>query len=238
MAFRHVVGGLVIGAVGLACAGGPAAPTAPTAEAPLEAPVAAPEPARAPRGAPAPQADAECIPKEYACRGNELWRCGGGHWKLVKDCAATDAPYCMLDNEDGGPQFEGHCSTILAACPFVDVYTDAGWVTTGEILRNLNRPALYGSQSLPLPADAVVDGHVILRLAERKPETTYLDAVWLEVGGRRILPVGCSADQPACAIDRVFDELRPGAVRTFEFDVPVGGEPVLWAHGYYLPDRP
>lgn len=217
--------GVVVLLWSLACAEAES-PPAPT-------PSPTPSPTLSPAPSPSPKPEESCTPKQTECRGQQLWKCGQQGWKLVDDCGAK-GHFCLSGGEEGPPPFfNGTCSPIAVACPFVDVETDEGWVTVGEILRNLNRPALYGSQSLTLPASAVRDGQLVVRLAERKAEVTHLDALWVEVAGRKLLPEGCQGLE--CAIDGRWLDLREGEERSWVFSIPRGGDVTLWAHGYYTP---
>lgn len=122
----------------------------------------------------------------------------------------------------------------LAACPFVYALTDAGAVRVGEILRDLRGARAYSLQSLALPhATARV------RLAEEKPEVTYLDEVLLEVDGVELRPLACRGDPvPAyCRADQVPFVMRRGDTLDLAFEAGAGdGEVTLFARGYYLPD--
>jgi len=79
-----------------------------------------------------------------------------------------------------------------AACPYVVV----GGHDIGEILRNLDNPEKEAEQTLQLPLADLNDaknqtGALSIMLEERKAETTFLDAIWLEVDGQKILPTMC-----------------------------------------------
>ena len=120
----------------------------------------------------------------------------------------------------------------------------AGWRRRGEILRNLNEPARAGVQSLDLtlPARFVQSGpggaQVTVELREEKQETTYLDAIALEVDGLRYPPRDCAADLPHCHADGVHHLLRPGERLRLQFDLAAtrpGAAVRLWARGYYVP---
>lgn len=121
----------------------------------------------------------------------------------------------------------------LAACPFVyAVDAGGGAVRVGEILRDLRGARAYSLQSLPLPR-----GTTRVRIAEEKPEVTYLDEVVLEAGGVELRPLACrGAPVPAyCAADQVPFILRQGDALELSFDAPAGAEATLFARGYYLP---
>jgi hypothetical protein len=123
----------------------------------------------------------------------------------------------------------------LSACPFVYAVSDSGAATrVGEILRDLRGERAYSLQSLPLPA-----GTTRVRLAEEKPEVTYLDEVVLEVEGVELRPLACrGAPVPAyCAADRVPFVMRQGDTLDLEFDAPAGREHTLFARGYYVPSE-
>jgi hypothetical protein len=120
----------------------------------------------------------------------------------------------------------------LSACPFVYAVTDAGATRVGEILRDLRGARAYSLQSLVLPR-----GTTHIRLAEEKPEVTYLDEIVLEAGGVEIRPLACrGAPVPAyCRADRVPYVLRRGDSLDLVFDSEGDGEVTLFARGYYVP---
>jgi hypothetical protein len=120
----------------------------------------------------------------------------------------------------------------LAACPFVYALGDTGAVRVGEILRDLRGARAYSLQSLALPA-----GTTRVRVAEEKPEVTYLDEVLLEVDGVELRPLACRGWAPPayCAADHVPFVLRQGDTLDLTFDGPAGAAHTLFARGYYLP---
>jgi hypothetical protein len=138
----------------------------------------------------------------------------------------------MLEVERSDTADAQDCSQ-LAACPFVYAVTDAGAVRIGEILRDLRGESAYSLQSLLLPR-----GTTRVRLAEEKPEVTYVDEVVLVVDGVELRPLACrGAPVPAyCAADHVPFVLRRGDTLDLTFDDARGDDVTLFARGYYLPD--
>jgi hypothetical protein len=123
----------------------------------------------------------------------------------------------------------------LSACPFVyELDGTAEPQLAGEILRDLRGRAAYAWQSLALAMQGA--GTIRVRLAEEKPEVTYLDEVYVVVGGKRVDPKACaSAPAPAyCAADQRPYVMRQGDVLDLELDVPAGAR-TLEARGYYVP---
>lgn len=107
----------------------------------------------------------------------------------------------------------------------------------GEILRNLGSVELNAHQSLPLDLSgaAQVNGMVHVQLREEKPETTYLDSVWLSADGRALPPVACDG-QSYCNTDNRFHRIAPGERLDLYFAVPPTAEQVrLEAVGHYIP---
>ncbi len=128
---------------------------------------------------------------------------------------------------------------MLAACPFVYLLGEGAPVRVGEILRNLRGPRAHSLQSLPLPPLAGRGRWLRLRLAEEKPEATYLDEVYLEADGTRIPPQACTrgtSEPQYCEADRRFWTLGPGEVLELSFHLPPKVHRLaLWARGYYVP---
>lgn len=126
----------------------------------------------------------------------------------------------------------------MAACPFVYVAGAFGRERHGEILRNLRNASLETSQTLSLPARSVLGGKVRVRLAERKPETTFLDSVRLVVDGRSIAPESCGGAAAWCERDGNRHVMNPGDSLDLVFmvgDVAPGARIELEAAGYYVP---
>lgn len=138
--------------------------------------------------------------------------------------------------EDTGPAVE--CAD-LSACPFVYAVTGDGEVLLGEILRNLRGARSYALQSLAVPP---ASGRVVrLVLKEEKPEVTYLDEIYLEVGGLRVQPRACAQRGAApvyCDAELGAHVLRQGDVLPLAFDLPPdldASAPLLFARGHYVP---
>ncbi|RLB56681.1 MAG: hypothetical protein DRJ42_02520 [Deltaproteobacteria bacterium] len=124
---------------------------------------------------------------------------------------------------------------MLAACPYVYVLGAGDPVLAGEILRNLRGSAAYAEQSLSVAGAAGTPLHI--RLAEEKPEVTYLDAVYVEDNGVRVSPRSCTEAFPGpayCIADGIAFVLRQGDTLDLTFDAP-GTTVELRATGYYVP---
>lgn len=127
-----------------------------------------------------------------------------------------------------------------AACPYVYVHSGSGWFFVGEVLRNLHSPSLESTQALELPLTAVKNGRVRVRIAERKPEITHLDDVYLDVDGQHVLPTQCAQRTLFCGMDNQRLSLSKGESIELDFVLPEGAPPKtlhLWAKGYYVPIR-
>jgi len=101
------------------------------------------------------------------------------------------------------------------ACPFVYVVTSGGEVRVAPILVGRSRPSLVGVDTVPLPPCAE-GGPLWVELREEDPETTHIEAVWLEVDGRRLDPVegrGPVVLRRGEVLRLRFDGLRRGAAR-------------------------
>jgi hypothetical protein len=123
----------------------------------------------------------------------------------------------------------------LAACPYVYVVDAAGARRVGEVLRNVRGEAAYTLQSLDLPAPTA--SAMTIRIAEEKPEITYLDEVYVEIDGVRHAPRACAAEAPPayCAADHVPYVMREGDALDLELDVAIDGAAAIFARGYYIP---
>ncbi len=125
-----------------------------------------------------------------------------------------------------------------AACPHVYAGRgDAAPEFQGEILRHLAGRKLEARQSLALTTETECGSPVRVRLSENKPEITYLDEVYLQVGDRRIPPGDCAVAR-YCANDGRYHRLAPGDSLELVFDIPdrLACTPAtLVADGYYAP---
>jgi len=138
------------------------------------------------------------------------------------------------DSEKTSGKFD---ETQCAACPYVFVRGPAGERLVGEILRDVRGRSAETTQSLALPASAVVQGVLHVRVAELKPETTYVDVLYITAGDRTVFARDC--DGAWCQRDASYEVLHRGDTRELVFEVGAlaPGETVtLWATGYYVPD--
>ena len=152
-------------------------------------------------------------------------------WKLVKGKGFEAA-----GEKKSGTYDEDQC----AACPYVYLHTEDGARFQGEVLRYQAGAGAYRADALAL-ADppAIAGGMIRIELREAKPETTYLDAIQLDVDGELVDPADCNdAGGTPCAADHRFTVIRHGEVRAFAF--PWRGAPprsvTVRATGYYVPD--
>ncbi len=126
--------------------------------------------------------------------------------------------------------------TVASACPFVYAAAKGQPLRLqGEILRQLRASSLEGRQRLAL--DTPCDESIAVRLAEHKPEITFLDEVYLEVDGARINPASCSSRQAYCSDDGQYHRLEPDDVLDLTFEVERSScqSVSLVADGYYIP---
>jgi hypothetical protein len=121
------------------------------------------------------------------------------------------------------------------ACPHVYGFASGvqSWQLEGAILRGLVGASAQAEQTLALHD---FDGRVSIR--EEEPETTYLDALWVEVdddqGQRAIFR---AADPRLTTPDGDMVTLHPGDVLELAFPGAHAGSATLHAVGYYVPLR-
>lgn len=172
---------------------------------------------------------------------------GGGMLKLRYD-ECPDA-FCVTYTLAAGRLSAGqvitkrvHDPDECAACPHVYVLEAAGFAHKGEILRDLRRPELAAAQRLAFTRPQrfrAERGVITVEIREQEPETSFIDALALELDGRRILPIVCRAGEAAiCSEDGRPAILRQGEVLSLEFEVgelTADSKLALWAVGYYVP---
>jgi hypothetical protein len=157
----------------------------------------------------------------------------------------ASSDYQVVTIEPGGQ----HTITITLtdrdgwACPWVYVFNGQTFARRSEILRNLNAKTLETTQRAPLGVVSAQNGLIRLQIREEKPETTYLDALYLEVAGTPVWPE--PHQRLLVSVDQNYLVLRPGDVYELTFDVSdLAGDGVLveaavMATGYYdtLPEK-
>ncbi len=117
-------------------------------------------------------------------------------------------------------------------CPYV--YAGSSQTKLGEILRDQVGTEKWKNQFIEIPRNLVaVDGSLSIVVAEEKPdEITYIDAMWLEVGGQRIRADRCEA--ATCVQDRSTLSLSQGQSTRLQFsNIPATGTIRFFANGYY-----
>jgi hypothetical protein len=124
-----------------------------------------------------------------------------------------------------------------SACPFVATSFDGGpFVEHGTILTNLHAATLEATQSLALAGPAACH-RVVVRVTEREPETTYLDAIAIAIDGTRVVPASCPG-AAYCSDDGVYHRLERGERIDVELALPPGTDCSalrVLADGYYVP---
>lgn len=126
-------------------------------------------------------------------------------------------------------------SNGCAACPFVEVWTQQGWVRIGEILRHIDAPEKKSWDKLSL---VHTGGRLTIRLLEEKAEITKLDAIGIRTNDRFILPTTCGSSLARwCKLDGSVFEMVEGDIQVFHFDLPLQalGKVSLEAFGHYEP---
>lgn len=103
------------------------------------------------------------------------------------------------------------------ACPWLYVFDGQTFERRTEILRNLNSPAREDTEITPIGPAAVVDGYIVIRVAEEKAEVTTLDALALLIDGETVPAEG---DPALAAVDGVYLVLRQGEARDLRFRAP------------------
>jgi hypothetical protein len=123
------------------------------------------------------------------------------------------------------------------SCPWLYVWDGTGFVRRTEIIADLFGPDLEATQRTDVGSVIVQNGVAVVRISEEKQETSYLDAIWLEIVGTTALP-----DVPAlAAVDGERVTLGTGQYLdvTFRTDLPDGQYPAaVAATGYYVPAVP
>jgi hypothetical protein len=126
------------------------------------------------------------------------------------------------------------------ACPWVYAYNGTVFERRSEILRNLKSKSLETTQRHPLGPVPVQNGVIRLQIREEKPETTYLDALFLELGGIPIRPdTGSHQAGLVSSVDGHYLILRQGDMYELTFDVSAlagdndSVEFVIVSAGYY-----
>lgn len=122
-----------------------------------------------------------------------------------------------------------------SACPYVFVDGDEGYQFVDTIVRNLVGKDVAALQYVQLPATQRTTFKI--RIAERESEVSYLDEIYVTVGGIRFdastRQLDARGPQQGDAVT-----LHYGGQIDLTFDIGVhaaNADIKLWAHGYYQP---
>lgn len=124
------------------------------------------------------------------------------------------------------------------SCPFLLVARAGQFVELGQILIDRYLPSKQGTDRRQTIAE-VVGGQITVKLAEREPEVSHIDAVEVWYRGQKLQPVGTSPTA-ARAIDGSAHTLATGDELTMHFQAPVRSgdlEIEIRVNGYYILDR-
>lgn len=123
--------------------------------------------------------------------------------------------------------------TQCAACPLLVQVGGPAPHHVGELLRHQRAATLERTDRLPL--GWVPAGDLHLRLVELKPETTLLDAIYVELDGVRVSPRHCGDH---CVVDGARTPIPAGGALDLTFPLPTAGSATVVGHGYYVPHQP
>ena len=126
------------------------------------------------------------------------------------------------------------------ACPWLYVFDGTRFERRTEVLRNLRGPQHELTETTPIGAVKVVDGAVIVRLAEEKDEVSYIDSFALVTSAGMIAAEADTETMAKLASDDGnYLVLRKGEAVELRFPAPVGladGSSVaVVVDGYYVP---
>lgn len=125
---------------------------------------------------------------------------------------------------------------LCISCPWIEIEGVAPFVT----LRHRSSKERRGTDTVALARVPVRGGRVRVRVSEREPETTYLDALVLRVGSQTLLPAG-GARSPLAAADGAPVAIERGGAIDVVYELPpelASSEAVdleLVATGHYEP---
>jgi hypothetical protein len=105
---------------------------------------------------------------------------------------------------------------LCISCPWLVVFQDGQRVEAGQVLVDRYTRKRYGTDVVTTQAD-VVDGVLVVRLEEREPEVSFIDAVVVRAGGDELRPMR-RTPKAVRAIDDAATELRLGEAIELRFD--------------------
>ncbi len=158
---------------------------------------------------------------------------GGGastdYWK-IKIASGENAIIVSLTDRDGW------------ACPWLYVYDGRAFERRTEILRNVRGRQNERTEVSSIGQVEVVDGFVVLRIAEEKRELTFIDEFYILVDGVKVQVEGDSgAAVSVIAKDGDYLILAEGEFHEFRFRLPEMFTARRWGvvsvvvSGYYVP---
>ena len=129
---------------------------------------------------------------------------------------------------------------LCISCPWLVVFRDGERVEAGQVLVDRYTRRRYGTDVVTTQAD-VVDGVLVVRIEEREPEVSFLDAVVVRAEGRELRPLR-RTPKAVRAMDDEAHALRLGDAIELRFDagkLPDGPVDIeIEVSGHYEPIGP
>ena len=129
----------------------------------------------------------------------------------------------------------------MAACPYVYLIEDDKLEFKGEILRYLNVDYAEVWQKLSISSKSKINNKIRIVISEEKEEETYLNAVYLLVDNKKIIPkIKSNKIELILKDDEQYLKLVKGDKIELEFALPKDCSVKtfdLFGKGYYLPKK-
>jgi hypothetical protein len=122
------------------------------------------------------------------------------------------------------------------ACPWLYIYDGRDFERRTEVLRNLRGPGSERTEITRLGTVPVIDGAIIVRISEEKPEIAFIDALYLIVDGKRVpAEAAPGVTTRVAAQDHDYLILTAGESYEFRFAVPDAAQVSIGVTGFYVP---
>ena len=167
------------------------------------------------------------------------FHCEHGRYPTIRGEYALSDYFIRRINYYEQPEDEVDWENV-AACPFVYLNQNIENKFQGEILRHLDKQNKEGWQRLKVFPENIENGKIKITLSEEKDEETYLNALYLEVNDKKILPT--ITDNQINKIIRDDDKyltIKKGDFLEFTFPYESSDLSNVYLHakGFYIPTK-
>lgn len=160
-----------------------------------------------------------------------------GRYPDIKGTYELDGLYLKQKKLYKQPESEVDYSN-MAACPYVYLLENGEKKYQGEIMRYLNEPYAEQWQRLPIMSSKGKRNSINILLSEEKEEVSFINAVYLEVNGKKYYPEKEQFTSKILYDDNSYYVLKKGEFLSLSFALDESNVKYCSLHvkGYYEPN--